>query len=139
VSYKRAALDAVRPVWAGRFHEPAVNGALVARGERLLLSSRVVVRQNRVDLGLIDALRERFIWGRSYAAARSRMAPASRVLVYAALSPVLPAVLLVRMARQVLEKGRHRREFLRALPVTAGLLMAWAAGEGVGYLTRRER
>jgi hypothetical protein len=139
VSYKRASLDAVKTVWSRSFHEPAVNGALMARGEKLLLSPRIVVHQNREGIGLADALRERFIWGRSYARARSRSAGAARALVYAGLSPLLPGLLLLRMGRQVMEKRRHRARFLMALPVTAALLTAWAAGEGAGYLSGDRR
>jgi hypothetical protein len=135
VTYKRAALEAIRADWETAFREPAVNAALRARGEKLALSGRAVVHQHRRDLRLAPALRERFVWGRSYAAARR--ASGGRRLAYTIGSAVLPALLLIRMTRTVLGKGRGRRAFLRALPLTALLTVSWSLGELVGYATGR--
>jgi hypothetical protein len=134
VSYKRSALAPIRPVWQKSFHEPAVNGALRSRGERLALAPRAVVYQHRSDLRLAPAVKERFIWGRSFAAARGKGLGARR-LVYAAASPVLPAVLLLRMTATALKRRRRLGAFVRALPLTLLLTAGWAAGELVGYLT----
>jgi hypothetical protein len=137
VSYKRAALEAIRPVWREVFHETAVNSALTGRGDVLALSPEIVVYQHRSELQLGAALRERFIWGRSYAATRARLAGGARRVAYAALSPLLPAVLLTRMAANTVRKGRLRGRFLRALPLTAVLTASWSLGELMGYLTAR--
>jgi hypothetical protein len=48
------------------------------------------------------------------------------------MTPLLPPVLLARIARAA--AGEDRLAFLRALPVTAGFLASWAAGEAAGYL-----
>ena len=45
----------------------------------------------------------------------------------------LPPVLLIRVAKRVFANGRHRGEFVRALPLIAIFVCAWAAGETVGY------
>ena len=58
-----------------------------------------------------------------------------RRAVYVAPSPLLPLVLVPRKARDVFAKGRNRAAFLRALPAMTLLLVWWAAGELVGYLT----
>jgi hypothetical protein len=137
VSYKRAALDEIGPVWAQRFQEPAVNEALRQRGRRLALSSRIIAYQMRDGLTLQDALKERFVWGRSYAASRTGMLGVGGRVLYTALSPLLPAVLLARMTRQVFAKGRCRTAFVRALPFTLALLTAWGAGELAGYATAK--
>jgi Glycosyl transferase family 2 len=139
VSYKRAALEAVRPVWAESFREVVVNGALTGRGEQLALSPLIVVRQHRSDLAFGPALRERFIWARSYALTRSASLGRGKRLVLALLSPALPAILLGRMARTAQQRGRHFGAFLRALPLIAALLVGWAAGEGAGYLAAATR
>jgi len=47
VSYKRAALESIRPVWHDSFNETRVNGELLRRGEALALAPEVVVRQFR--------------------------------------------------------------------------------------------
>jgi hypothetical protein len=133
VSYKRAALEAIRPVWEESFIEPAVNGALRAKGWKIALSPDLVVYQHR-QLEILGALRERFIWGRSFGTARSRMTGRGWRLCYAALSPAIPVLVLFRMIRNVMEKRRLRAEFWRAFPITALLTLSWSAGELAGNL-----
>jgi hypothetical protein len=139
VSYKRAHLDAIADVWSKFFHETAVNGALRARGDVIAMAPDAVVYQHRLFLTLSGALRERYVWGRSYAAGRAKVAAPSRRVVLALLSPLLPLLLLSRMALTVRRKGRCSGAFVRALPTTALLLLAWSAGEMAGYATGRVR
>jgi hypothetical protein len=134
-SYKRQSLEAVGHVWRESFNQIKVNEALLANGERLLLSPDVIVYQHRLDLRLEGALQERYVWGRSYAAARCKWVSRWERAAFAVLTPALPAVLLLRMMRNVLRKGRCRREFLRALPLTALLSVCWSLGEMAGYWT----
>lgn len=135
VAYKRQALEGIRPVWHTHYDEPLVHAALLSKGETLALAPNMVVYQYRLGLRLESALRERVVWGRSYSAGRVRQASVGRRAVYAILTPLLPAMLVTRMARTVFSKGRSRRAFLQALPLTLALLIAWAWGEGLGYLT----
>lgn len=133
VTYKRAELERVRPVWEKSFNEIVVNDALKSAGKTIALDPQVIVYQNRRGLSLGSAVRERFSWGRSYAATRRSSLRAPQRLAYAALSPVLPAVLLLRMARTSWRRGSFGT-FARALPLIGMLLVTWSAGEGVGYL-----
>ena len=135
VSYKRSALAAIRPIWQEVFHETAVNWALTSRGEKLALSPQVIVYQHRSNLRLGGVLKERFIWGRSYAASRGKLSGGIKRAIYAALSPMLPGVLLLRMTMSVTKKGRCLGAFLKALPLTAVLTLTWSLGELLGYLT----
>jgi hypothetical protein len=109
VAYKRTALESIRPIWQAIFREIEVNSALLSRGERLALSPKIVVHQHRSDLRLAGALKERFIWGRSYAMARGGVAGGARRKRYAALVPALPAVLLLRMLATAIKKRRGLR------------------------------
>jgi hypothetical protein len=138
VTYKRAALDAIRATWEHSFREVVVNAALRSRGEKLALRPDIVVYQHRQGLRLGTALRERFVWGRSYAATRSASLRRSQRVIYTLLSPVLPGILLRRMAATAWRRA-HFGKFLRALPLTAMLVTAWSIGEGVGYLTAGPR
>lgn len=133
VTYKREDLERVRASWQEAFREIVVNGALKASGRTIVLDRRVVAYQNRRGLGLGAALHERFVWGRSYAATRLALLTLPRRLVHAAMSPALPAVLFLRMARTSWERGSIRA-FVRAAPLTALLLVTWSIGEGIGYL-----
>jgi hypothetical protein len=136
ISYKRSALEAIRPVWQEIFHETAVNWALTSRGQKLALSPEIIVHQHRSDLRLLSALKERYVWGRSYAATRAKFLGSKR-LVYAALAPLLPAILLLRMGVTSLKKRRCFFAFLKALPWIALLTACWSWGELVGYATGR--
>ena len=132
-TYKREALERVRPVWEQAFREVIVNGALKDAGSTIALDPAIVVYQNRKGLTLGTAVRERFVWGRSYAATRRALLSLGQRLMYAALSPLLPGVLFLRMARTSWERGSFS-SFLPAIPVIALLLATWSAGEGIGYL-----
>jgi len=41
---------------------------------------------------------------------------------------------LARITRQVLRKGRRRREFITALPYIACFTLSWSLGELIGYM-----
>jgi Glycosyl transferase family 2 len=133
-SYKRQALETVRPIWQASFSEVVVNGALIARGEKVILRPEVVIYQNRRDLDFVFALRERFSWGRSYAASRSALLSEARRLVYSILSLGLPIVLLLRMGLTAWKRRAHFTKFVGALPIIVVLLISWSLGESVGYI-----
>jgi len=133
-AYRREALESIGPVWQEKFYEPSVNEALRSRGEIVALAPDVILYQHRQGLRFGSALKERFVWGRSYAALRSRLAPQRR-LFWAALSPALPALLLARMTAMAWKKRRTLPPFLKVLPLTSMLLISWALGELAGYVT----
>jgi hypothetical protein len=136
VSYKRDALESVRQLWLGEFHDTVVHGALLNGGHSLWLSPDLRVEQH-LPLTLADALRERFANGWTFAGARSGTVSKARRMIYAALAPLLPGVIVQRAARNVGRTGRHRGEFVRALPALAATGLAWAAGEIAGYVSGR--
>jgi hypothetical protein len=138
-SYKRQALNHIRASWQGSFREVVVNGALIARGEKVILRPEVVIYQNRRGLNFPFALRERFIWGHSYAATRSALMGNTKRLVYSVLSLGLPIVLLLRMARTAWGRRVHFTKFVGALPIIVALLVSWSFGESLGYMTQRPR
>lgn len=136
-SYKRSALEAVRPLWNEAFREIVINGALIERGDELVLNPHIVVHHHRSDLDLSEALKERFIWGRSYALTRTAIIGDAKRYLYAALSPALPFLLLSRMAHTARTRGRHFADFVRAVPHLVPLLISWSLGEMFGYLAPR--
>ncbi len=136
VAYKRSALEATAQLWTAEFHETTVNWALQDQGKQLLLSRRVAVRQQRsLDLGY--ALGERYRFGRLFASTRVAGASMARRLFYSAASAILPAILLLRVYRNVAGKRRWDTPFLRIVPVLVLLNCVWAWGEVMGYLTGR--
>jgi hypothetical protein len=137
ITYKREALESVRPVWNEIFHESAVNQALRTRHEKVALAPRMVLYQHRLGLRLLPALKERFVWGRSYAATRAGLADISKRAFWGAFSPALPVLMLARMTLMALRKRRTMPAYLKALPLTTALVLSWSWGELVGYVTGR--
>lgn len=134
-SYKRSALESVRALWEHSFREVVVNGALIARGDKIALRPDIVVFQHRHDLRLHSALRERFIWGRSYAITRCELLSNPRRIVYATLSPLLPLVMMFRIGRTAWRRRLGFVKFVGSVHFIALLLAGWSLGEGIGYLT----
>jgi hypothetical protein len=82
--------------------------------------------------GLALALRQRRDHARHYGAARGgRMSRAER-LVRSAAAPLIPALLIRRIAATLARRGRRLGPWLPAVPPLSLLLAAWSAGETAG-------
>jgi hypothetical protein len=108
VSYKMSALQEIAGVWQREFHEPNVH-----------------------------ALWDRYAFGRLFGSTRVAETPLGKRLLYAALAPALPVLLVARLSGHIRRKKRHKKEFLMALPAIVLLATAWAFGEFIGYVTRK--
>jgi hypothetical protein len=137
VSYKREALQPVRQLWEDRYNEARVHWELQRRGTVLWQRPQIVVRQDRGALTWTRALNERYSWGRLFGAVRAQHHGWPFRLVYAALTPLIPLVLVSRMARKRLVDGRHVGRFIATLPALIVLTVIWCGGEWVGYVTGR--
>ena len=132
-SYKRGALDECHELWAQGAWEPFVHAALKQKGYRLLYAGRALVRYHRpVTAG--QALRQRYHYGRGFAAERSRGSPLARRMLRAALAPAVPPLMLVRLWRVLSRQPGSRRRLREALGWLLALYSAWAWGECCGYL-----
>jgi hypothetical protein len=139
ICYKRRALEQTRSLWEEMYHEPAVNDALVAAGEVLFLTPEMVVDQFRGRLRPMNVLEERLAWGRLFGARRVAGSGRVRRAALAALSPLLPGLLLFRLVRDRLVKRTSLWPFVKALPWTCVLVSAWSLGEASGYFARRRQ
>ena len=135
IGYKRRALEQTRELWRDRYHETTVHWALQRAGETLWLAADPVVDQMRDILGWTGLISERFAWGRLFAYTRAREMSIGRRLMFAAVSPLLPLLLIARHARVQAGKRRTFGTFLRVSPIVFVLLGAWSVGEAAGYLT----
>ena len=79
------------------------------------------------------AIRQRFHYGRGYAADRAAFAARPRRVLYALFAPLLPFLLTARMARQAIAKGSSAA-FAKASCWALMLNVAWSAGEAAGYV-----
>ena len=137
VSYKRAALESVKEVWAQEYNEITVHEALIKKGAVLWRRPQIVVYQDRGFLSFSRQLRERFAWGNLFAAVRVREMTLPRRMLYVLLSPAIPLVLTARMAKKVFVTGRNRWRFVLSLPVFLSLGSVWCVGELFAYLSGR--
>lgn len=138
VSYKRNALELVRERWAERYNEVGVHWALMANHVTLWLRPQMVVAEDRGALSFTRSLRERYEWGRLFGYMRTREISLPQRLLLGAASPLIPFVMVGRIARRVIVNGRNRRAFVTALPPAFVMAAAWACGELAAYLTGRE-
>ena len=138
VCYPRAVLEETRALWWPRYHEPRLHGAVRSAGKPLRLDPRPVVDHARAGRPFGTMLRERFEWGRLFAAQRVRGATPPRRALLVGLAPLLPPVLYARLVREQLRRRATPRQFAAATPFILLLLAAWSAGEMAGYATGRE-
>jgi hypothetical protein len=137
VSYKRAPLFSVAETWRERYHETGLHDALRRQGHVLWLARDLVVRQDRGQIALREAVRERYAWARLYAGRRAaEVGPITRVTL-ALGSPALGPVLFLRQSRTTWARRRHRRPFLRSALILLVMNVVRSAGEFVGYVSGR--
>jgi GT2 family glycosyltransferase len=89
---------------------------------------------HKKEFGFGYFLSQRYHYSRSFAGTRMQRASVWKRLAYACAMPLLPGLLMARMARLVASKPGHGALFLKATPVIATFLVSWAWGEAVGAL-----
>ena len=139
LAYKREALMAVQEVWIEAYHETAVHSAIRSRGGSLFLDGRMVVFQKRRAMPFRRAVSERVEWGRVFAETRSKDLSPLRRLMFAAGTPLLPAVLLARAFRHMRRQRQTLRSLTSTLPAAFLLLCGWSCGEFIGYLAGKAK
>ncbi|MFN0109142.1 MAG: glycosyltransferase family 2 protein [Blastocatellia bacterium] len=134
ISYKRAAIESTRDVWGEAYSETMVHWALRDRGMTLRLEPALKVFKHRPPINYRLALAERAEWGRVFAETRVASVGLWRRIFFAAMTPALPALLLLRNLTHMLRQRRTVGQIVLTLPLSAGLLLAWSCGELVGYV-----
>lgn len=131
VAYARS-VSATVAAWAAAGEwENVVHQRLAKAGHVLRFAPEAVILQNKsYSFGAFCV--DRYEHGFDYARTRLAIEGARRWWVLLAMTPLLPFVLLVRVARAS-ASGRWTR-FVAAMPVTLAFLGAWSVGEAAGYL-----
>jgi hypothetical protein len=132
VIYPRALLSRYTDLLAAGAWENQLHDALRRDGVRLECRPEIRVGHKK-HYTVREYLSQRYLYARSYAAARVAGAPLSRRLAYGTAAIGLPPVLFGRTVSRVLAKGQHRSELVRSLPLLALFVTSWALGEVVGY------
>jgi hypothetical protein len=131
-SYKRAAIaDQLEWIAAHGFWDHETNERLHSQMRSRWRDPRIKVTCKRLAGG---AGLERFRTGRALGRLRAAQYDGRRRALQLLKTPALPAVYLGRIARTVLRAKRHRAAFTCSLPLTAGYLFCWAAGQAVGLV-----
>ncbi len=136
VAYRRVDLEQIDPSWKDFFHETAVNDELSTHFGPLKLfgGARVTMRRH---VRFIDAVRERYAFGRLFGCTRMERTTQPRRLIYTLGALVLPGLLLGRMVHKALSDDSLRAQLTRSIVPLVALVLAWSWGEWLGYLTRR--
>lgn len=131
--YKREALDAVKGLFAEGFWENDINNELLARGYVLWLEPDLVVTHNK-PYRFFAYLGLRYRHARCYGGMIAGKLTAAARARRAILSPLIPALLMLRAVRSIHAKKRRRSEFFLAAPAVLLCYLVWFWGELTGYL-----
>ena len=130
ITYRRAAL--AETDLADGLYEVFLHARWQAAGEQLWSDEGLLVK-NVNHWSASKVLPSAYHHGRTFAAMRVQGASGSRRLIYGVLSPLLPFVQTLRIARTALARRQVRSSFVRALPWIAAFTGSWAWGEWCGY------
>lgn len=131
VAYKRRVVRDVAE-WARHGEwENVAHRRLWAHGSAMRFVRSAAVYQNR-NYRFREFCVDRYEHGRDYARTRLAEEGSSRRWILFVASPLLPSLLVWRVARAAAPK--RWGAFCRALPATFAFLCAWSVGEAVGYL-----
>ncbi len=136
-SYKHWALERFQESWRNGFWESFVHAEMRKEGLQLLVSPNILVYHQK-SFDLAGFIKQRFWHGRQFGSERAHKLSTPKRLLYILLSPLIPFIFMVRIARRVLDKGRHTGQFIVSLPALTLFLLSWAAGELSGYLWMSE-
>lgn len=134
-SYKRAELERIQDVTRGGFWEVFVHGQMRRNKMRLILTPNIVV-YHRKSFTFKDFIKQRFLHGKQFGAARAISIPVIKRAMLILLSPLIPLVYLFRISRRVAARKRNIGKYLLSLPILFLFLVSWSAGEFSGYLRK---
>ena len=131
LSYKRAALEQSSDLLEAGAWETLLHDRWRKQGRALIMCQATVIFENGMDLKVV--FRQRFAYGRGYAAARMLGAAPLRRIVYAGFCSILPFLLAARLWNAASEKALSAR-YWRAFGWILSFSCAWSLGEMSGYL-----
>jgi hypothetical protein len=133
IAYRRQVLLDHHHLLGEGYWEASLHPALLGEGVKFLSAPDMIVHhRGPFDFGYY--LQQRYWFSRAFAGARAKTLPASRRLAYLLMAPLLPGLLLARIASRVWRKRCRIDKFAMSLPLVVPVLTVWVAGEWVGYL-----
>jgi Glycosyl transferase family 2 len=133
VVYDMDQLGELRALFDEGLWENFLHDRLVDRGHTLGLDPSIIVDHCKY-FTVAMFCRERYHYSRAFAGSRVEGASLARRCAWAAATPLLPPLLMTRIARAVVSRRRHVWWLVKSLPLIALFSSVWAFGELVGYL-----
>ncbi len=141
MSYKKKAFDTYGSFIEGTYcSDSDFHWRLGRDGHRLWFVPQIVVSHHSI-VRLREYVPHEFEHGSCFARVRmeAERFSRSRRLAYVVLSPLIPLWILAKVARNNLRNSIYLSNFVRALPLVVLGVVAWSAGELVGYAGGRSR
>jgi hypothetical protein len=132
-AYKRELLERTSELYRDGFWEPVIHRRLAEEGVLVWHQPDLVVRQGR-SAGVRAFVRQRLVHGRAHGAKRGARFGFGRNVAGVLGAPLVPALLTLRIFREVAAKGRYRLRAVAALPLVLAYNVAWAVGESLGHI-----
>lgn len=133
VIYRKSLLDKHADLISLGRWENYLHDAIKADGVELIMSSALTAG-HKMHYTFRLYMEQRFLYSRAYAGMRVKDQPLSKRLTMGAAACALPAVVFVRVVKNILSKGGHTSHLIKSLPMLAAFSVSWGAGEVVGYL-----
>ena len=130
-SYRRELLERFRDATTSGRWEDHLHTVLREHGIELYCRPDITVGHKK-HYTVREYTLQRYLYARSYAAARVSGSSRVRQLLYGAAAACLAPLLLVRIVSRIWSRPAYRRELIRSLPLLPVFVTAWGAGEVVG-------
>lgn len=115
------------------FWEPSFHARFHASGRELLFDPQLLVTHSGTNKASVF-VRHRFAHGREYGQSRGSRVGTGKNLVLLLASPLLPILMLCRISARA-ATSKLVFPLLKSFPFLTLFVLAWAAGEGSGYLS----
>jgi glycosyltransferase involved in cell wall biosynthesis len=133
IAYRRDILISHRDLLDDGYWPMTMHPTLIAKEIKLLsLPDMIVYHRGPFNFGYY--LHQRYLFSRAFAGVRAEKQSAVRRAAYLAGAPLIPIVLLGRIAGRVIQKRCRIGKFVATLPLMIPALIVFVAGEWVGYL-----
>jgi hypothetical protein len=117
----------------GGFWEVDVNRAIAGAPDTIVWAESAVAEFGK-SFTMRSIARHRFEHGKLFG--RSRVSRGESRARIAGSAPLVPFVIVARIARRVRGRSEYRRRFVTAIPCILALAACWASGEAAGALDR---
>ena len=133
IAYSRPLLLKYKELLGQGYWEAGLHARLAADGVKFKSVPEMRVHhRGPFDYGYY--LQQRYWFSRAFAGCRSHHMPIARKIAYIVMAPLVPFLLLARMAKRVLARRCRVGKFAQSLPLLIPALFVFVVGEFVGYL-----